>query len=179
MTTIRCELDQLRDLTKEFQALKLELAARSQDRSPVKITTRLTTSNDLPAHHAAAVLAFEYQDSPGTDNTAVPVAVHVGADSSLAAPIAAPAASSRVSSAKPMSSTLSSQVPLGGPFPEPSYASSRSGQSETESVHATLGGLNPEADRDVMIWLHQRMMTLQQERETRWQKILKLLPGLS
>jgi hypothetical protein len=30
-----------------------------------------------------------------------------------------------------------------------------------------------------MIWLHQRMMTLQQERETRWQKILKLLPGLS
>ena len=36
MITIRDELDQLRDLTKEFQALKLELAARSQDRSPIK-----------------------------------------------------------------------------------------------------------------------------------------------
>ena len=27
------------------------------------------------------------------------------------------------------------------------------------------------------MWLHQRIMTLQRERETRWQKILKLLPG--
>jgi hypothetical protein len=28
-------------------------------------------------------------------------------------------------------------------------------------------------------WLHQRIMTLQRERETRWQKILKLIPGNS
>jgi pSer/pThr/pTyr-binding forkhead associated (FHA) protein len=36
-----------------------------------------------------------------------------------------------------------------------------------------------DSDRDTMIWLHQRIMTLQTERETRWQKILKLLPGVS
>jgi hypothetical protein len=40
-------------------------------------------------------------------------------------------------------------------------------------------GSPPGSDRDVIVWLHQRMATLQQERETRWQKILKLLPGLS
>jgi hypothetical protein len=33
-------------------------------------------------------------------------------------------------------------------------------------------------ERDSVAWLHQRIMTLQQERESRWQKILKLLPGV-
>jgi hypothetical protein len=30
-----------------------------------------------------------------------------------------------------------------------------------------------------MLWLNQRIATLQEERESRWQKILKLLPGSS
>jgi pSer/pThr/pTyr-binding forkhead associated (FHA) protein len=34
-------------------------------------------------------------------------------------------------------------------------------------------------DRDAVAWIHQRIMTIQSERETRWQKILKLLPGVS
>ena len=33
-------------------------------------------------------------------------------------------------------------------------------------------------DGDVMLWLNQRIATLQEERESRWQKILKLLPAL-
>ena len=36
-----------------------------------------------------------------------------------------------------------------------------------------------DADRDTVAWLHERIMTIQSERETRWQKILKLLPGIS
>ena len=36
-----------------------------------------------------------------------------------------------------------------------------------------------DSERDSIVWLHQRIMTLQRERETRWQKILKLLPGAS
>ncbi len=40
-------------------------------------------------------------------------------------------------------------------------------------------GAGDEKDRDVMLWLNQRIVTLQNERETRWQKILKLLPGAS
>ena len=40
---------------------------------------------------------------------------------------------------------------------------------------------SPEADkdRDTVLWLHQRIRALQQERESRWQKILKLVPGMS
>ena len=34
-------------------------------------------------------------------------------------------------------------------------------------------------DRDAVAWIHQRIMTIQHERETRWQKIIKLLPGVS
>jgi hypothetical protein len=36
-----------------------------------------------------------------------------------------------------------------------------------------------DAERDAVAWLHQRIITLQEERESRWQKILKLLPGVS
>jgi pSer/pThr/pTyr-binding forkhead associated (FHA) protein len=35
------------------------------------------------------------------------------------------------------------------------------------------------SERDTIVWLHQRIQTLQNERESRWQKILKLLPGVS
>ncbi len=37
----------------------------------------------------------------------------------------------------------------------------------------------PTSDRETVAWLHQRIASLQQERETRWQKLLKLLPGVS
>lgn len=37
----------------------------------------------------------------------------------------------------------------------------------------------PASDRDTVAWLHHRIASLQQERETRWQKLLKLLPGVS
>lgn len=40
------------------------------------------------------------------------------------------------------------------------------------------GGADP-GDRDVIVWLHQRITKIQDEREGRWQKILKLLPGAS
>ena len=34
-------------------------------------------------------------------------------------------------------------------------------------------------EQDAVLWIHQRIQTIQSERETRWQKILKLLPGVS
>ena len=33
--------------------------------------------------------------------------------------------------------------------------------------------------QDPILWIHQRIAAIQQERETRWQKIVKLLPGMS
>jgi pSer/pThr/pTyr-binding forkhead associated (FHA) protein len=61
------------------------------------------------------------------------------------------------------------------------------------SSPGTLGGASPapqqvkrsgtippgDTDRDTVIWLHQRIMALQNERTSRWQRILKLLPGMS
>jgi hypothetical protein len=47
-------------------------------------------------------------------------------------------------------------------------------------------GLRPAGDaeaadlpRDTVSWIHHRIAAIQQERETRWQKIVKLLPGMS
>jgi len=181
MDTIREELDQLRDLTKEFQALKLELAARSQDRSPMTGTATSTESGalELEAHGVDTVSEVEEQGNSGNDGSVDPVAARIGLVSGLAPPVSAPLCGSRASTSKPVSNASSSQVPLGTPFSQAPVDSSGSGQPDTGSAQTTAGGLNPESDRDVIIWLHQRMMTLQQERETRWQKILKLLPGLS
>jgi len=50
---------------------------------------------------------------------------------------------------------------------------------EVKQAQPQSGESNLKSERDVMVWLHQRMMVLQQERESRWRKILKLLPGLS
>jgi len=76
------------------------------------------------------------------------------------------------------------------PSPSTSSTSSASPGPRTESRPVPSGtaggpgnraveGAGSEKERDVMLWLNQRIVTLQNERETRWQKILKLLPGAS
>ena len=58
----------------------------------------------------------------------------------------------------------------------------RPDQSQPEPASpVAISGAQPSAhpDRDAVAWIHQRIMTIQSERETRWQKILKLLPGVS
>ena len=179
MDTIREELDQLRDLTKEFQALKLELTARSDGRPPITGTTTSTECGDLGAHLVETVSGAEERGNPGTDGAVNPVATRIGPVSGLVPPVSAPLGGSSGSASKVVSDGSSSQVPLGTPLSQASLDSSSSGQPDTGSAQTTAGGSNLESDRDVIIWLHQRMMTLQEERETRWQKILKLLPGLS
>jgi pSer/pThr/pTyr-binding forkhead associated (FHA) protein len=157
MDRIREELDQLRDLTKEFHALKLELAARSQFQAP-------TPSIDP----AASPQVYAGQESvTRAKDVAEPMARPVPTRPSLpptpAAPIVFP--SSSLEGLSP-----SSQGPLKVSGLE------RPGASKAQS---RVEGSSTGSDRDVIVWLHQRMTTLQQERETRWQKILKLLPGLS
>ena len=55
----------------------------------------------------------------------------------------------------------------------------RPDQARSEPASAATPGAQASAppDRDAVAWIHQRIMTIQSERETRWQKILKLLPG--
>ena len=66
------------------------------------------------------------------------------------------------------------------PLSTPSVAP-RPDQSRPEPASPSLPGAQASAnpDRDAVAWIHQRIMTIQSERETRWQKILKLLPGVS
>jgi pSer/pThr/pTyr-binding forkhead associated (FHA) protein len=64
------------------------------------------------------------------------------------------------------------------PNPKMSVPEASLGANSKPSPNAS----QPEAiqgDRDVIVWLHSRITSIQNEREGRWQKILKLLPGAS
>jgi len=67
------------------------------------------------------------------------------------------------------------------PKPKPAAdtaAASTPGQAEEKPSRRPTP--EPGADEgDVMLWLNQRIATLQEERESRWRKILKLLPNAS
>jgi hypothetical protein len=70
-----------------------------------------------------------------------------------------------------------------GPFvtpPPPSPAEAAPKGSARPGARARIERPTPAANEaDVMLWLNQRISTLQEERESRWKKILKLLPGSS
>ena len=160
MIAIREELDQLRDLTREFHAIKLELAARSQDQTPVVPTSASTALSD-PQMSGVGSRVQERIESE-TDATVTPMAARTAPDVASVPPILSAGDGLGVASA--------SQAPL-----------SPSGfeRLEVKQPQPRSGESNLESDRDVILWLHQRMAVLQQERESRWRKILKLLPGLS
>jgi pSer/pThr/pTyr-binding forkhead associated (FHA) protein len=156
MERIREELDQLRDLTKEFHSLKIELTARSQAQAP-----------SSPINQSPAARVRGGQTSlPGVNDLADAMVRSAAQASSAPAQTAPTALASKGLEGSPSSAA---KISPDSSSPE------RSGGAETQP----RTGSPPGSDRDVIVWLHQRMATLQQERETRWQKILKLLPGLS
>ncbi len=158
METIREELDQIRDLTTEFQALKMELTARTEARSE-GVSTRFGIA-DSPVEDSVAPARVKPQIDP-TSNSQVTRA-------NLKSPESSPDASPNTSF-----HALSS----------PMDAQDTSQQDRRQTADSRAAASNPESsldsDRDVVVWLHQRMMTLQKERESRWQRLLKFLPGLS
>ena len=179
MDTIREELDHLRNLTKEFQALKFELAARAQGQPPVMGRGSSMGPGNLKPQCVDTLSRDKKQENPGTEGGVNPVAARIGPVSGLATSALTSPSDLGNSPAKGMSRPLSFHVPLSTSSSQASPNSSGLGQPESGSTQATGRVSSLESDRDVMIWLHQRMMTLQQERESRWQKILKLLPGVS
>ncbi len=160
LVTIREELDQLRDLTREFHAIKHELAARSQDQAPVVQASTSTASGD-PQAAGVGSKAQERIES-GTDARETPAAARAAPDSASVSPILA--------AGDDRGGTSSIQDPF-------SFSAFES--LEVKLPQRQPGESNLGSEGDVMVWLHQRMMVLQQERESRWRKILKLLPGLS
>ena len=178
MDTIREELDRLRDLTKEFQDLKLELAARAHGQTHITATSTSTGLDNLKPHNVETVLGDKKQDNPRTDNAVNPVDPRMGPASGPVTSALAPTGMASSTSGD-VSTASSFHNPLGMPSSQTPLDSSGPDQPNAGSPQTAVSGSSLESDRDVIIWLHQRMMTLQQERETRWQKILKLLPGLS
>jgi hypothetical protein len=160
MATIREELDQLRELTREFHAIKLELAARSQEQ-PARV---LASTSAAPADSriAAAQSSVQERIKSGIDTRVAPATARTAPESASVSPIptAADGLGAAGSTQAPLIPSAFERLEIKKPKPQP-------------------GESNPEPEGDVMVWLHQRMMVLQQERESRWRKILKLLPGLS
>jgi pSer/pThr/pTyr-binding forkhead associated (FHA) protein len=166
MDLVRRELDEIRELSKEFQSLKLDLARRSA----------AATEPPLPPS-ASGRLKAGFGIHPGAGRTDLE-----REEARNRAAMAANPKTSQVPPARPAvaSSTIaaglgvSSQAPVNPARPETAMPA-----TSTSPPLRPNDAAGAEQDRDVIVWLHQRMMTLQQERETRWQRILKLLPGLS
>jgi pSer/pThr/pTyr-binding forkhead associated (FHA) protein len=145
MEVIRAELDQLRELTEEFHALKQELAERTRE-----------TAEGASNKPELEVAEFGW---PAT----------IGSGASAKRSLAAPSALKETAGGQTLSSLPA--VP----------SISESARQAGSRASAKLNSASPavDKDRDTVLWLHQRIRALQQERESRWQKILKLVPGMS
>jgi pSer/pThr/pTyr-binding forkhead associated (FHA) protein len=151
MEVIRTELDQLRELTEEFHALKNELAHRSRAEMASSKAVTSKSSNGLEV-------------APVSPSPVIP-------PSSLA--FSTPG---QQPSLEPRHSPTS---PLSGPSETPPISEQLQETGLCSPIRASGAGLAVNSDRDTVVWLHQRILSLQRERESRWQKILKLLPGMS
>jgi pSer/pThr/pTyr-binding forkhead associated (FHA) protein len=177
MEVIRAELDRLHELTEEFHALKNELAERTRERADVasngpevnlagfgqQAAMRSSVSATLPP-----AAPSDLKRRPGVNRVGQ-------APAHSPSPPASKAVGQRPSPEPHLLPTQPSSSPPAAPaISEPvQKAGSRSSTKPS--------GASPTADkdRDTVLWLHQRIMVLQRERESRWQKILKLVPGMS
>jgi hypothetical protein len=168
MDVIHTELDRLHQLTEELQALKVELAKQSGGSAePLWGRTDAAASNAASPGSppkAAATGARSSSARPGT--------TRVGA-SSAAIPPPVPVAGAYGAE---RSATVDS--PLRSPATSP-FAGQHIDQDQPGNTAQRGSGESAvDPDRDALLWLHERIATLQHERESRWQKILKLIPGV-
>jgi hypothetical protein len=162
MGVIREELDQLRNLTREIEQIKNSIISHSKDdaENPMLPEAALlaTQVGDRTVHD------FQQQDPSQADQGVIALD-----PCRVVPPASLPG--------DPLDGIATGRLRLA----EGSTGHGESDQATAkgESHHSQLSTTHPrrQANRDV-IWLNERMISLQQERETRWQKILKLLPGL-
>ena len=177
MEVIRAELDRLHELTDEFHALKDELANRTREQA----LTVLSEPSGYDRARAAATMSGDSSQRPAA-RTHEPASGLGAARVEAASAVPSQPSASGVQDNQPVreprllpTSTTSSSNPLG--VPHSSERPQEPGlRSQPKSVDAKPAG---GSDRDTIVWLHQRIIALQNERESRWQKILKLLPGVS
>jgi hypothetical protein len=171
MDVIREELDQLHQLTEELRGLKVELANRSGGSSePSQEPAGAVAGADRPAAKVSKIAgaAPVTVREPSKDASPIPREPSAAmAPSPVPAPDATRPRSPLAVGPPPPLSSLLTRPRLD---PSPAGIGSRSGPDGVDATNS---------DRDAVAWIHQRIMTLQHERESRWQKILKLLPGVS
>jgi predicted component of type VI protein secretion system len=150
MDVIREELDRLHQLSEELQELKAELVNQSQG-SAEPLGERTGAAAGLNRHATTAANASAVAAASVRSGSTRPSTTPPGVSASADSP----------SAPSPLLTPCRDQ-------PQPGI-DSQGGPSASAVA----------SDRDALLWLHERIATLQQERESRWQKILKLLPGVS
>ncbi len=179
MEVIRAELDRLNKLSDEVRALTAELAGRTQEEQAT-VSSEPGAVASFPARVvpveptiAARPAATETAHSP----MAVAEDATAGTEHAATASSTPQQPSSLVSELSASAALASILKPPANQNPDPTETSSPFGSKPPLKNNETRA---PSAsERDSVVWLHQRIMLLQHERETRWQKILKLLPGVS
>jgi len=163
MELIRVEFDQLRMLTEEFHALKKELVERTQDQARATSRERELNLSELDQSTKPSEPKGSFEASPISEGEVPSIAPFLSQERRQRS-----SQDARVPSGGPSFSTATPLIsePSGQTRPQPS-AQHNNTNSESDS------------DRDAVRWLHQRIIALQRERESRWQKILKLVPGMS
>ena len=175
MEVIRAELDRLHELTDEFHALKNELAERTREKPDLKL--REPGLSSASVDQSAALEPSNPATHPvSSDSRGSSRGHQVGR---------APAHSPKPSGPKTISQQpcLEPDLSSSQPASTSSVATANSDPILKSDSHGlgkpSTAGRNPNSDRDTVLWLHNRIMSLQRERETRWQRILKLMPGMS
>jgi pSer/pThr/pTyr-binding forkhead associated (FHA) protein len=168
MSVIREELDQLRVLTNELHALKHEFAARSQ-LPPATAASERPGTADIGRSRLLEMIKQSVEPGPGLPATPQPQESPILPLPSLDESLSRAARQGPPEGAE--DSKSGQDRPQDAAEDQPTEAPNRRPRP------AAAGKVGRDSDRDVTLWLHQRMMALQKERETRWRRILKLLPG--
>jgi len=175
MEVIHAELDRLRELTDEFHALKDELANRTREQA--QTVSSEPAGDDRAAGTVSGVLAQRPAARPHKPTNDLGAARVEPAPAVPSLP-----AASGVAGNQPVRDPRlfpTSATPASNPLEAPPSAERPQHpglRSQPKAAAATPAGAS---ERDTIVWIHQRIQTLHTERESRWQKILKLLPGVS
>ena len=157
MELIRQEFGRLNDLTTEMNGLKAELAEMSRRQAETTTPPQPQANVSTARLQPTATLPPQKSKSPSPNPSAAkptkeamtPGPKSMEAEAGVSTNPAAPSVNPR----------QQPQPPPGDEAPAP--------------------GATAQSDRDAIVWLHQRITSIQNEHEGRWQKILKLLPGSS
>jgi pSer/pThr/pTyr-binding forkhead associated (FHA) protein len=176
MELIREEFEQLRVLTEEIHALKKELVEQTQDQTGAISRER---ELNLTEPNESAVVNSTAAASP---TAAKPPEPKGSFEASSIGQREVPPSTPIVFQAGRQQSSPDTRVVPNQPSLSPAMSSSSEPSGHTgsqSSAQHNNTNARPDSDRAAVLWLHQRMISLQRERESRWQKILKLVPGMS